>query len=63
VWDQVKLDVGRKNKTFKISDVERLVNEELDKVTQVGWASYVHCAVKLQDDDDYSKELGCDKIL
>jgi hypothetical protein len=25
----------KKNKTFKISDLERLVNEELDKVMQI----------------------------
>jgi hypothetical protein len=62
VWDQVKLEAAKKNKTFKISDVERLVNGELDKVTQVDWAACVHCAVKLQD-DDYAKELGHDEIL
>jgi hypothetical protein len=58
----VKREVAKKNKTFKISDVERLVNEELDKVTQADWTFCVYHAVKLQE-DDYAKELGCDKIL
>jgi hypothetical protein len=42
--------------------VERLVNEERDKVTQADWAFFAHPAVKLQE-DDYAKELGRDKIL
>jgi hypothetical protein len=29
----------KKEETFKISDIERLVNEELDKVTQADRAS------------------------
>jgi hypothetical protein len=36
VWAQVKWEVTKKNKTFKISDVRRLVNKELDKVMQAG---------------------------
>jgi hypothetical protein len=40
----------------------RLVGKETDKVTQADWASCVHHAVTLQE-DDYAKELGCDKIL
>jgi hypothetical protein len=56
------MESRKKNKTFQISDVERLVSEEPDKVTQADWASYIHHAVKLQD-DDYAKELGRDKIL
>ena len=45
-----------------MKDVERLVNEEIDNVTQKDWESYVHHAEKLQD-EDYMKEIGCDEIL
>ena len=51
VWAQVKRAVARRNNTFKIADVERLVNEELDNVTQEQWASCVKHAEQLQEDD------------
>jgi transposase len=34
VWAQVKREVAKKNKTFTMAEVERLTNEELDRVTQ-----------------------------
>jgi hypothetical protein len=47
MWAQAKWEATSKNKTFKISDMQRLANEELDKVTQADWASCVHHTVKL----------------
>jgi transposase len=55
VWAQVKLEVPKKKRICKISDVERLVDDELDKVTQADWASCEHHAVKLHE-DDYAKD-------
>ena len=39
-----------KNSTFTLTDVERLVNEELDNLTQAQWASCVRHAEKLQEE-------------
>ena len=47
--------------TFNLTDVERLMNEELDNVTQAQWASCVRHA-ELQE-DDFLKEIGRDTIL
>jgi hypothetical protein len=58
----VKQEVTKENKRFKISDVERWVNKQSDRVTQAYWASWKHTAVKLQE-EDYTKELWCDKIF
>ena len=55
----VKKGSCEKNSTFTLSDVERLMNEELDNVTQ---ASCVRHAEKLQE-DDFLKEIGRDTIL
>jgi hypothetical protein len=41
VWSQVNLEVAKKNKTFTVAEVERLVNIELDRVVQEDWASCV----------------------
>jgi hypothetical protein len=51
----------KKERTLQISDMERLVSEVLDKVTQADRASCVHHAVKLQD--VYAKELGRDNLI
>ena len=37
VWGQVKQIVARRNTTFKIKDVEVLIHEALDGVTQLDW--------------------------
>jgi hypothetical protein len=34
VWAQVKREVAKKNETFAMAEVERLTNEELDRITQ-----------------------------
>lgn len=49
-------------KTFKISNMERLDNKELDKVIHEDWASCVYHTAELQE-NDYAKELGHHKIL
>jgi hypothetical protein len=50
----MKQEVTRKQKTFKISNMERLGNKELDKVIQEDWASCVYHTVRLQG-NDYAK--------
>lgn len=57
VWAQVKGEVASKNNTFKIKDVERLLNEALDNVTIEDWASRVRHAEKLQN-EDFERECG-----
>ena len=61
VWAQVKREVAEKYSTFTLTDVERLMNEELDNVTQAQWASCVRHAEKLQE-DDFFKEIGRDQF-
>lgn len=62
IWAQVKREVAKKNTTFKISDVERLVHDELDKVTCEDWARCVRHVEKLQE-EDFEKEIGREEIL
>jgi hypothetical protein len=50
VWAQVKLEVAKKKRIFKISDVKTLLFEELEKLTHAEYH-----AIKLQE-DDYSKD-------
>ncbi|KAG8259787.1 hypothetical protein J6590_004914 [Homalodisca vitripennis] len=45
------------NKTFKITDVEKLVHDALDKVTKEDWQSRVQHAEALQQ-ADFEKELS-----
>lgn len=45
-----------------MSDVEELVNKELDNVTIEDWVKCVKHAVKLQE-EDFAKELGRENIL
>ena len=42
--------------------VERVVNEEIDNVTQKDWKSYVHHAKKLQE-EGFMKEIGQDFLF
>jgi hypothetical protein len=62
VWSQVKRELARKNKTFKISEVEGLMNEELGRVTEENWASCVRHAENLQE-EDFAEEIGRNEIL
>jgi hypothetical protein len=62
VWSQVKQEVTKKNKIFTFSEVETLMNEELDRVTQERWASCIKHAESLQE-EDFAKEIGQDEIL
>jgi hypothetical protein len=36
-----KTEVAKKNRTFTMAEVERLMNEELERVAQEDWACYV----------------------
>lgn len=62
IWAQVKSEVASKNVTFKISDVEKLVNEALDAVTVDNWKKCVSHCEKLQDEDFIKEDLR-DEIL
>lgn len=57
IWAQFKGRVADKNSTFKIADVEALVNKEIDAITADVWAKCgEHCA-KLQEDDFHKAGL------
>ena len=62
VWAQVKREVAKKDSTFTLTDVDRLMSEELYNVTQAQWASGVRHAGKHQG-DDFLKEIDRDTIL
>jgi hypothetical protein len=60
----MKQEVTRKKekKIFKISNMERLDNKELDKVIQEeDWASCVYHTAEIQE-NDYAKELYVTKF-
>jgi len=62
IWAQFKGRVAEKNSTFKIADVEALVNKEIDAITTDDWAKCgEHCA-KLQEEDFHKAGLR-DEIL
>lgn len=58
----MKGEVASKNTTFKIADVERLMHEAIDAVTQSNWERCVRHAEKLQE-EDYAKEGFRDHIM
>lgn len=62
IWAQVKDEVATKNMSFKISDMEKLVNEELDAVTVDNWKRYASHCEKLQNEDFIKKGLR-DEVL
>lgn len=62
IWAQVKGEVAKKNSTFKMADVEVLVNNALDEITKEAWTKCgEHCS-KLQH-ADFLKEGLRDEIL
>jgi len=62
IWAQVKGEVAEKNHSFKIADVEVLVNNALDAVTKENWAKCGDHCTKIQD-EDLAKEGLRDEIL
>jgi len=62
IWAQVKGKVAEKNNTFKMADVEVLVNSALDAVTPEHWAKCGEHCDKIQE-DDLIKESLRDDIL
>lgn len=62
IWAQVKKEVARKNRTFKLEDVERLTSEAIDHVTAEDWEKCVRHAENLQS-DDWQKEIVRDDAM
>jgi hypothetical protein len=54
VWAEVKCDMEKKNKTFTKAEVEKLMNENINSVTQEMWVSCTKHAENLQE-EGYSK--------
>ncbi len=51
IWAQIKGEVAEKNHSFKMADVEVLVNNALDAVTKENWKKWGDHCDKIQDDD------------
>ena len=49
IWAQVKTQVAKKNTTFKIKDVQNLVNEALNDVTPENWKNVIRHTLKVED--------------
>lgn len=49
VWAEVKGYVATNNRTFKISDVERLAYEGISKVTSEHWKNYINHVQKVEE--------------
>ena len=48
VWAQVKSEAARKNVTFKIKDVQILVNQALENVTPAKWAKVEKHSIRVE---------------
>jgi hypothetical protein len=59
---KVKGEFAQLNNTFRLSDVERLMNEVIDRVTKVDWISRVRHAEQLQE-EDFHKEIARDEVI
>lgn len=51
IWAQVKGQVAAKNFTFKMKNVEDLVNKALDDVTMTDWKKCSDHCNKIQEED------------
>ena len=49
IWAQVKTEVARKNTTFKIADVQKLVNEALSNVSAENWKKVIDHTIKIEN--------------
>ena len=49
IWAQTKNEVSRKNVTFKLADVQELMNEALSNVTPSNWAKAIKHVEKVED--------------
>jgi transposase len=62
IWAQVKGEVAARNKTFKIKDVRKLLEEALCRVTVDNWKKCVEHAEKLQEEDFVKEGVRDDTI-
>lgn len=60
-WAMVKGYVKRENNTYKIDDVQRLLNEAIDRVTPENWVNFIKHTIeeenKVWQVDDIMEEL------
>lgn len=62
IWAQVKKEVANGNSSFRLSNVEQLLHEALDKVSVDNWRKCVQHAERLQE-EDFLKEGLRDNVL
>jgi hypothetical protein len=62
IWAKVKGEFAQLNNTFGLSDVERLMNEAIDRVIKGDWISRVRHAEQLQE-EDFHKEIARDELI
>lgn len=49
IWAQVKTDVAKHNKTFKLSEVKPLLQNSLEKVSAQSWQNCIRHVIKEED--------------
>ncbi|XP_001948346.2 uncharacterized protein LOC100161011 [Acyrthosiphon pisum] len=62
VWSVVKGHVNAKNTTFKINDVQQLLNDGIQKVTPEMWSNFVSHTIK-EEDKLWQVDYISDEIL
>ena len=48
IWAKVKTEIAKKNTTFKIKDVQQLVNEALENVPPDYWKKVIAHTIKVE---------------
>lgn len=62
IWAQIKGDIARNNKTFKMKDVHELLIEAISKVSPANWASAEEHCIKIEK-EMFDRELRIDSTL
>lgn len=61
-WSVVKNHVKQNNTTFKLNDVEKILNEGVQKVTSEMWANFISHTIK-EEDNLYDIDLMSDRMM
>ncbi|KAG8226068.1 hypothetical protein J437_LFUL006375, partial [Ladona fulva] len=59
---QIRSEVGKKNKTFRIADIRLLLEQAVSHVTVEDWKKCVGHAERLHEEDFYNSELRDDNV-
>jgi hypothetical protein len=62
IWAKVKGEITQQNNTFRLYDVERLLNKASGTVTKEVWILHIQQAEQLQN-EDLHKQIGLDNVM